>query len=256
MNEQVRHRAVQALEGEPGKVARAGASEHFHFLSVLAGTYDDTVRNIDIGRVGYLRHSFIAGFPTERVPKMPWGWEGTAGCPAASAIVGGCPPALPRRWGPRPAPRSGDEAVTSGDMLGGLEFAGFPGRKRKPEQSGRLEPAFDRKPAKLEAQPSHSPSDTEKRTLRTRPFWALFAPKTEPDGAVTSTRSGTGAAFAHFCTQKASGDKAVTSGDEFSGLEFAGFSGQKTEFGARRTSGAGFRRKTSELGGSGTTFDV
>ena len=41
-----------------------GASEHFHFLSVLAGTYDDTVRNIDIGRVGYLRHSFIAGFPT------------------------------------------------------------------------------------------------------------------------------------------------------------------------------------------------
>ena len=33
--------------------------------------YDDTVRNIDIGRVGYLRHSFIAGFPTERVPKMP-----------------------------------------------------------------------------------------------------------------------------------------------------------------------------------------
>ena len=60
----------------------------------------------------------------------------------------------------------------------------------------------------------------------------------------------------HFCTQKASGDKAVTSGDEFSGLEFAGFSGQKTEFGARRTFGAGFRRKTSELGGSGTTFDV
>ena len=48
-----------------------GASEHFHFLSVLAGTYDNTVRNIDIGRVGYLRHSFIAGFPTERVPKMP-----------------------------------------------------------------------------------------------------------------------------------------------------------------------------------------
>ena len=43
---------------------------------------------------------------------------------------------------------------------------------------------------------------------------------------------GTGAAFAHFCTQKASGDKAVTSGDELSGLEFAGFSGQKTDFGA------------------------
>ena len=48
-----------------------GASEHFHFLSILAGTYDDTVRNIDIDRAGYLRHNFIAGFPTERVPKMP-----------------------------------------------------------------------------------------------------------------------------------------------------------------------------------------
>ena len=33
-----------------------GASEHFHFLPVLAGTYDDTVRNIDIDRAGYLRH--------------------------------------------------------------------------------------------------------------------------------------------------------------------------------------------------------
>ena len=66
----------------------------------------------------------------------------------------------------------------------------------------------------------------------------------------------TGPGFAHFCTQKASGDKAVTSGDELSGLEFAGFSGQKTDFGARRTHGTGFRRKTSEFGGPGTTFDA
>ena len=29
-----------------------GASDHFHFLSVLAGTYDDTVRNIDIRPCG------------------------------------------------------------------------------------------------------------------------------------------------------------------------------------------------------------
>ena len=35
-------------------------------------------------------------------------------------------------FGPK---ESGDEAVTSGDMLGGLEFAAFPGRKRKTEQS-------------------------------------------------------------------------------------------------------------------------
>ena len=45
-----------------------GALEHFHFLS---GTYDDTVRKLDIGGVGYLRHSFIPSFPTERVPKTP-----------------------------------------------------------------------------------------------------------------------------------------------------------------------------------------
>ena len=70
------HRRGQA-GGQPPGVSDAagqpavGASEHFHFLSILAGTYDDTVRNINIGRVGYLRHSFIAGFPTERVPKMP-----------------------------------------------------------------------------------------------------------------------------------------------------------------------------------------
>ena len=43
----------------------------------------------------------------------------------------------------------------------------------------------------------------------------------------------TGAAFAHFFTQKASGDKAVTSGDKLSGLEFAGFSRKKTESGKR-----------------------
>ena len=55
-------------------------------------------------------------------------------------------------FGPK---ESGDEAVTSGDMLGGLEFAAFPARKRKTEQSGRLEPAFLRKPANLEAWASH-----------------------------------------------------------------------------------------------------
>ena len=48
----------------------------------------------------------------------------------------------------------------------------------------------------------------------------------------------------------------MTSGDEFSGLEFAGFSRQNTDFGAWRTPGAGFRRKTSEFGGPGRTFDA
>ena len=36
-------------------------------------------------------------------------------------------------------------------------------------------------------------------------------------------------------------------GDKLSGLEFAGFSGLKTDFGALRTPGNGFRRKTSEF---------
>ena len=63
--------ASQLPGGEGGRVSFGVGCETVHFLSVLAGTYDDTVRNIDIDRAGYLRHSFIAGFPTERVPKMP-----------------------------------------------------------------------------------------------------------------------------------------------------------------------------------------
>ena len=45
-------------------------------------------------------------------------------------------------------------------------------------------------------------------------------------------------------------------GDKLSGLEFAGFSRQSTDFGAWRTPGAGFRRKTSEFGGPGSTKDA
>ena len=56
-------------------------------------------------------------------------------------------------------------AGSSGDMLGGLEFAAFPARKRKTEQSGRLEPAFHRKPANLEAWASHLQSDTKNGLL-------------------------------------------------------------------------------------------
>ena len=60
-----------AVPAQPYEGSLGALPQHFHFLSVLAGKYDDTVRNIDIDRAGYLRHSFIAGFPTERVPKMP-----------------------------------------------------------------------------------------------------------------------------------------------------------------------------------------
>ena len=43
-------------------------------------------------------------------------------------------------------------------------------------------------------------------------------------------------------------------GDKLSGLEFAGFSRQNTDFAALQTPVAGFRRKTSEFGGPGSTF--
>ena len=45
-------------------------------------------------------------------------------------------------------------------------------------------------------------------------------------------------------------------GDKLGGLEFAGFSRQNTDFGALQTPGPGFRRKTSEFGGPGCTFDA
>ena len=86
-------------------------------------------------------------------------------------------------FGPK---ESGDKAVTSGDMLGGLEFAAFPARKRKTEQSGRLEPAFHRKPANLEARASHLQSDTKNGLFGLDRLSAFLHQKTEPDGAVTS----------------------------------------------------------------------
>ena len=45
-------------------------------------------------------------------------------------------------------------------------------------------------------------------------------------------------------------------GDKLGGLEFAGFSRQNTDFGALQTPGPGFRRKTSEFGAPGCTFDA
>ena len=63
-----------------------GASEHFHFLSVLAGTYDDTVRNIDIGA--------WATCATASLPFSDTAFECAqktrkeARCPSASFLVG------------------------------------------------------------------------------------------------------------------------------------------------------------------------
>ena len=62
---------------------------------------------------------------------------------------------------------SGDKAVTSGDKLSGLEFAGFLGQKTD------FGAVFGGKRANLEAQAAHLTPDTS------WPFSALFAPKTE-----------------------------------------------------------------------------
>ena len=104
-NNQVRHRAVQALEGEPGKVARASAdTTQRHLGHALGGKAGDEAVAQDVA------HRVVVSNPRGRrgsgsAPRLPsWGCEGTAGCPAASETPGGCPPAWPRRWGPRPAP--------------------------------------------------------------------------------------------------------------------------------------------------------
>ena len=63
-----------------------------------------------------------------------------------------------------------------GDKLGGLEFAGF---SRQNTDFKHLEQVFGGKRANLEAQAALLTPDTKKRTFRSSPFSALFAPKTE-----------------------------------------------------------------------------
>ena len=137
--------------------------------------------------------------------------------------------------------------------------------ERKTEQSGRLEPAFDRKRANLEALAvRHGKTDSSDSTVLSA-FCTKNGAGRSGDiggdklGGLTDTSAGCRAPSLVLgglsgrekpCDSGAwaSGDEAVTSGDEFSGLEFAGFSGTANVW--------SFRRKTSELGGSGTTFDV
>ena len=75
------HQSGQAGRQSPGVADAAGqpavpAQPYEGSIGALplplapCGDHDDTVRNIDIDRAGHLRHSFIAAFPTERVPKM------------------------------------------------------------------------------------------------------------------------------------------------------------------------------------------
>ena len=78
MNEQVRHRAVQALEGEPGKVARAGADttqRHLgHALGGKAG--NEAVAQVAHAADVDVAHRVVVS--TGSAPRLPsWGCEGT-----------------------------------------------------------------------------------------------------------------------------------------------------------------------------------
>ena len=79
-------------------------------------------------------------------------------------------------------PRRADVLETGdfgGDKLGGLEFAGF---SRQNTDFGALQTpgtGFRRKTSEFGAQGALLTQDTKKRTFRSSPFSALFAPKTE-----------------------------------------------------------------------------
>ncbi|CAE7477421.1 unnamed protein product, partial [Symbiodinium microadriaticum] len=49
----------------------ASDAEHFHFLEILAGTYDSSIKNMRIADNLWNNTQFIAAFPVERVPKHP-----------------------------------------------------------------------------------------------------------------------------------------------------------------------------------------
>ena len=49
----------------------ASDAEHFHFLEILAGTYDSSIKNMRISDNLWNNTQFICAFPVERVPKHP-----------------------------------------------------------------------------------------------------------------------------------------------------------------------------------------
>ena len=53
------------------RYAMASDAEHFHFLEILAGTYDSSIKNMRIADNLWNNTQFIAAFPVERVPKHP-----------------------------------------------------------------------------------------------------------------------------------------------------------------------------------------
>ena len=85
-------------------------------------------------------------------------------------------------FGPK---ESGDEAVTSGDKLSGMELASLSGQK--PEIEQRLEPVFDRNRANLEAEAPRLPSDRKKQAFREFGKFAVLRIFSTKNGAVTKT---------------------------------------------------------------------
>ena len=77
------HGLAQALAQLPGglhvlgdeaqypRTPMASDAEHFHFLEILAGTYDSSIKNMRIADNLWNNTQFIAAFPVERVPKHP-----------------------------------------------------------------------------------------------------------------------------------------------------------------------------------------
>ena len=49
----------------------ASDAEHFHFLEILGGTYDSSIKNVRIADNQWNNNQFICAFPVERVPKHP-----------------------------------------------------------------------------------------------------------------------------------------------------------------------------------------
>ena len=53
------------------RVANESIADHFHFLEIMAGTYDSKVRNMRIRDNLYGNDQFVAAYPVERVPRHP-----------------------------------------------------------------------------------------------------------------------------------------------------------------------------------------
>ena len=49
----------------------ASDAEHFHFMEILAGTYDTSIKNVRISDNQWNNNQFLCAFPVERVPKHP-----------------------------------------------------------------------------------------------------------------------------------------------------------------------------------------